>query len=211
MRSAEPQGAGWSGSSPRASSSIRCTSSQPARKPATNQLFDQPRFQPLPAELAIIIPTFNEALNVPLLVDAVEAALPDVAWELVFVDDNSPDGTASEVRRIAMEDARVRIVHRFGRRGLSSACVEGILATAAPVVAIMDGDMQHDEGALASMYERIRQGDIDLVVGSRDLESDPMGAYSRRRLMLSQVATRLAARLVRTPMSDPMSGFFMIT
>jgi dolichol-phosphate mannosyltransferase len=179
--------------------------------PASNQLFDRPRFHPLPAELAIIVPTFNEALNVPLLVGAIEAALSDVAWELVFVDDNSPDGTASEVRRIAMEDARVRIVHRYGRRGLSSACVEGILATAAPVVAIMDGDMQHDERALAGMYERIRHGKIDLVVGSRDLAADPMGAYSRKRLMLSQVATRLATRLVRAPMSDPMSGFFMIT
>src|SRR5438105_5534833 len=153
----------------------------------SRRLRDQSRLQRLPAALAIVVPTFNEALNVRLLVGAVEAALPGVAWELVFVDDNSPDGTASEVRRIAMEDARVRIVHRFGRRGLSSACVEGILATAAPVVAIMDGDMQHDESALASMYERIRRGDIDLVVGSRDLESDPMGAYSRTRLMLSQV------------------------
>src|SRR5438067_10157129 len=173
--------------------------------PASNQLFDQPRFQPLPAELAIIIPTFNEALNVPLLVSAVESALPDVAWELVFVDDNSPDGTASEVRNIAMQDARVRIVHRYGRRGLSSACVEGILASAAPVVAVMDGDMQHDEHALADMYARISQGDVDLVVGSRDLEGGPMGAYSRKRLMLSQVATRLATRLIRAPMSDPMS------
>jgi dolichol-phosphate mannosyltransferase len=162
----------------------------------SRRLRDQSRLQRLPAALAIVVPTFNEALNVRLLVGAVEAALPGVAWELVFVDDDSPDGTASEVRRVAMEDARVRIVHRYGRRGLSSACVEGILATAAPIVAIMDGDMQHDERALASMY---------------DLAADPMGAYSRRRLMLSQVATRLAARLVRTPMSDPMSGFFMIT
>lgn len=164
-----------------------------------------------PAELAIIVPTFNEIDNVPLLVRAVERALPNVAWELVFVDDNSPDGTASEVRKIAMRDARVRIVHRFGRRGLSSACVEGILATAAPYVAVMDGDLQHDERTLADMFRRIRSGDVDLVVGSRDLASDRIDGLSHVRLRLSQTATALAARLVKAPISDPMSGFFMIT
>ena len=171
---------------------------------------DQSRLSRLPAQLAIIIPTFNEVENVPLLVSAVEKALPDVSWELVFVDDDSPDGTASEVRDIAMQDARVRVVHRFGRRGLSSACVEGIMATAAPFVAIMDGDMQHDERALAAMYARISQSDVDLVVGCRDVEGGG-GAYSKKRLALSLLATKLAMRLVRAPMSDPMSGFFMIS
>ena len=113
----------------------------------------------LPAELAIVIPVFNEAANVPLLVDAVAKALTDIAWEMVFVDDDFPDGTASEVRALAMQDARVRIVHRFGRRGLSSASVEGILATAAPIVAVMDGDLQHDERLLAAMFDRIKEGD----------------------------------------------------
>ena len=164
----------------------------------------------LPAELAIIVPTFNEVQNVPLLVSAVEQALPEVAWELVFVDDDSPDGTAAEVRGIAQRDARVRIVHRYGRRGLSSACVEGILASAAPIVAVMDGDMQHDEHVLAQMFDRISGDDVDLVIGSRFLGGGPAGAYSKKRLMLSKVATNLAARLVGTPMSDPMSGFFMI-
>lgn len=163
------------------------------------------------AELAIIVPTFNEARNVPLLAKAVAEALPQIAWELVFVDDNSPDGTANEVRSLALQDPRVRIVHRFGRRGLSSACVEGILATAAPVVAVMDGDMQHDERVLAEMFDRIRQGDVDLVIGSRFLEGTPSGAYSRKRLMLSELATKLATRLVGSPMSDPMAGFFIIT
>lgn len=167
--------------------------------------------QRFPAELAIIVPTFNEVRNVPLLAGAVEKALPDISWELIFVDDDSPDGTAKEVRSLAVRDARVRIVHRFARRGLSSACVEGIMATAAPVVAVMDGDMQHDERVLAEMFNRIEQGDIDLVVGSRFLEGGPTGAYSNKRLMLSQLATRLATRLVGSPMSDPMSGYFMMT
>jgi dolichol-phosphate mannosyltransferase len=176
-----------------------------------SRIFSQWASQRVPAELAIVVPTFNEIQNVPLLVRAVERALPDVAWELVFVDDNSPDGTASEVRKIAMQDARIRIVHRYGRRGLSSACVEGILATAAPYVAVMDGDMQHDEQALAEMFGRIRHGDVDLVVGSRYLAGRQTDGLSEYRLKLSRAATNLATQLVRTPMSDPMSGFFMLT
>jgi dolichol-phosphate mannosyltransferase len=165
----------------------------------------------VPAELAIIVPTFNEVRNIPLLVNAVAEALPSIGWELVFVDDNSPDGTAREVRRMAMKDARIRIVHRYGRRGLSSACVEGIMATAAPIIAVMDGDMQHDERMLAQMFDRIGQGDVDLVIGSRFLEGGFAGAYSNKRLMLSRLATKLATKLVGTPMSDPMSGYFMMT
>jgi len=164
----------------------------------------------LPAQLAIIVPTFNESQNVGLLVDLVDKALPDVPWELVFVDDNSPDGTAEAVRNLALADSRVRVVHRVGRRGLSSACVEGILATSAPYVAIMDADLQHDETILKAMFERISQGDVDLVVGSRYVEGGGMGEWSENRIKMSQFATKLALRLTQTPISDPMSGFMMM-
>ena len=165
----------------------------------------------LPAELAVVLPAFNEVRNVPLLIQALDVALDGVAWEAVFVDDNSPDGTADEVRRLAREDPRVRIVQRYGRRGLSSACVEGIMATAAPYVAVMDADMQHDERALLAMLRRIREGDVDLVVGSRNIDGGGMGEFARHRVAMSRFATRLATRLTRTPISDPMSGFFMLT
>jgi len=92
------------------------------------------------AELSIVVPTFNERDNVVAVISAVAEALSGIAWEIIFVDDNSPDETASIVRQIAQTDPRVRCLHRFGRRGLSSACVEGILSTAAPVVAVMDAD-----------------------------------------------------------------------
>lgn len=164
-----------------------------------------------PAELSIVIPTFNEVRNIAPLVDAIGKALGDTRWEVVYVDDNSPDGTAAEVRRIAQTNARVRIVHRCGRRGLSSACVEGILATASPIVAVMDADLQHDESILGEMLARIRKGDVDLVVGSRYVEGGGTGDWSRRRVAMSRFATRLATRLTRTPISDPMSGFFMMT
>jgi len=164
----------------------------------------------LPAELSIVTPTFNEAANVPLLVEAVAAALPGVRWEIIFVDDNSPDGTSDMVREIAQRDARVRIVHRYGRRGLSSACIEGILASSAPYVAVMDSDMQHDERILGTMFARLKQGDVDLVIGSRYVEGGSTGEWSKYRRWASRVATRLASRLTRVHIDDPMSGFFMV-
>jgi len=164
----------------------------------------------LPAELSIVTPTFCEAENVALLVDAVAVALPGVRWEIIFVDDNSPDGTSDTVRAIAQRDARVRVVHRYGRRGLSSACIEGILSSSAPYVAVMDSDMQHDEAILGQMLERLKQGDVDLVVGSRYTEGGSTGDWSRSRLFASRLATRLASRLTRTHIADPMSGFFMV-
>jgi dolichol-phosphate mannosyltransferase len=166
--------------------------------------------RPLPAQLAIIVPTWNERENVSLLVDLIDKALPGIAWELVIVDDDSPDGTAEAVRAMALDDPRVRILQRVGRRGLSSACVEGILATAAPYVAIMDADLQHDETILKTMFERVRQDDVDLVVGSRYAEGGGMGEWSESRQRMSRFATRLALRLTKTPISDPMSGFMMM-
>ena len=164
-----------------------------------------------PAELSIVTPTFNEADNVALLVDAVARALPGIRWEIIFVDDNSPDGTSDAVRGMAQRDARVRIVHRYGRRGLSGACIEGIMTSSAPFVAVMDSDLQHDETLLGPMLERLRQGDVDLVIGSRYAEGGSTGEWSKYRRWASHVATRLATRLTRgVEMHDPMSGFFMV-
>lgn len=166
---------------------------------------------PVPsAELAIIIPTFNEAANVELLVEAVDKAAPGIAWEMLFVDDHSPDGTAERVREIACCDPRVRIVHRYGRRGLSSACVEGIMASAAPYCIVMDADFQHDERIIPAMFAKIREGKADLVVASRYTDGGGFGAWDKRRIAISKLATRLATRLTGTVITDPMSGFFAI-
>ncbi|MFS0771535.1 glycosyltransferase [Sphingomonas sp. 1P08PE] len=165
----------------------------------------------LPADLAIVVPSFNEVGNVALLVDAVAATLAGERWEIVFVDDDSPDGTAAAVRALARRDPRVRIVHRFRRRGLSSACVEGIMASAAPYVAVIDADLQHDERLLPVMLRMLRADQADLVVGSRYAEGASMGEWSRGRIAASRLATRLATSLTRTPIGDPMSGFFMLT
>lgn len=163
-----------------------------------------------PAELSVIVPTFNEALNVPLLVKALDTALSGIAWEVIFVDDNSPDGTTAVVRKLAETDRRVRCIRRIGRRGLSGAAIEGILASSAHAVAVMDGDMQHDESLLPRMLDNIRKGD-DLVVATRYTDGGAMDAgFSGFRKKASQAATGLATRVLGITVSDPMSGFFMI-
>lgn len=165
---------------------------------------------PASLELSIVVPTFNESANVVELLRRLERTLGAGGWEAVFVDDDSPDGTAALVRSIARTDPRVRCVQRVGRRGLSSACIEGMLATAAPCIAVMDADLQHDESVLPAMLERLRSGEADLVVGTRYAEGGSTGDWDRRRAGLSRLAT-LSSRLVgAAKVSDPMSGFFML-
>lgn len=122
-------------------------------------------------ELCIVVPTFNEAGNVAVLVERLTEVLAGTDWEAVFVDDDSPDGTAARVRTLGRADGRVRCIRRIGRRGLSSATIEGMLSTSAPFVAVMDGDLQHDEALLPQMLDRLRSGAAELVIASRDRKS----------------------------------------
>lgn len=161
-------------------------------------------------ELAIIIPTYNERENVALLVERLKQVLDGVCWEAIFVDDDSPDGTADEVRRLGTADHQVRVVQRIGRRGLASACVEGMLATSARFVAVMDADLQHDESILPEMLAQIRRGDIDLVVATRNAAGGSKGELGKSRVLLSDVGAKLSALVSKTQLSDPMSGFFML-
>ncbi len=161
-------------------------------------------------ELAVVIPTFNEKANVPTLVARLDQALVGVNWEAIFVDDDSPDGTAAQAREIARIDPRVRVIQRIGRRGLSSACIEGMCATAAPVVAVIDGDLQHDETLLPAMLDLLRGDDLDVVVGSRFVAGGGTGDWDRDRVAKSALATRLSRRVLKVELSDPMSGFFAI-
>jgi dolichol-phosphate mannosyltransferase len=112
-------------------------------------------------ELTVVVPTFEERDNIAPLIARLAAALDGIAWEVVFVDDDSPDGTAAAVRAGARADRRVRIVQRLGRRGLSSACVEGMLSSAAPYIAVMDADLQHDETLLPQRLARLKAEELD--------------------------------------------------
>jgi dolichol-phosphate mannosyltransferase len=161
------------------------------------------------AELSIVVPTYKERGNVAELVRRLDAALAGIAWEAIFVDDNSPDGTAQAVKDLAAGDSRVRCLRRVGRRGLAGACIEGMLSSASPFVAVMDADLQHDEKVLPQMLARLKSG-ADLVAGTRYVEGGNAGSFSQRRGAISRLATRLTHRLVGTNLSDPMSGFFMM-
>ncbi|WP_419810160.1 glycosyltransferase family 2 protein [Sphingomonas sp.] len=164
-----------------------------------------------PLDLAVVVPTFNERGNVAELVSRLDRALAGRGWEVILVDDDSPDGTAEAARELARADPRVRVIQRIGRRGLSSACVEGMCATAAPVVAVIDGDLQHDETLLPAMLDRLTADpDLDLIVGSRFVEGGGTGEWDKDRVAKSALATRLARRVLKADLSDPMSGFFAI-
>src|ERR1700734_3011441 len=154
-------------------------------------------------DLTIVLPTFNESRNVGLLVDRLAGALAGIHYEIIFVDYDSPDGTADVVRRLAQEQDHVRVLQRIGRRGLSSACIEGILAASAPFVAVMDADLQHDESALPEMLRRIRDENLDLVVASRNVAGGSMGEFASWRIKLSQLGKRLSMMGAEHQLSDP--------
>jgi dolichol-phosphate mannosyltransferase len=164
-----------------------------------------------PLEVSIVVPTFNERDNVLPLLERLRTVLHGTVFEVIFVDDDSPDGTAEVVRQIARTEPRVRVIQRIGRRGLASAGLEGMLSASAPYLAIMDADLQHDESALPLMLEKIRSGMYDLVVGSRNIQGGGMGGFAPERVALSQLGRRVSKLVSRHELSDPMSGFFMLT
>jgi dolichol-phosphate mannosyltransferase len=161
-------------------------------------------------ELSVVVPTFNERDNVTVLYRRLDATLKDVAWEVIFVDDNSPDGTWEVVRGLAQKDSRVRCLRRIGRRGLSGACIEGILAASAPYAAVIDADLQHDETQLPKMAGLLQRGEAELVVGSRYVEGGSADSFDKGRAGISAFATKVARRVLKVEIADPMSGFFMI-
>lgn len=165
---------------------------------------------PASAELTIVVPVFRERDNLSALVAEVQSTLQGVRWEIIFVDDDSPDGTAERARQIAAENPQVRCLQRIGRRGLSTACIEGMLASSAPYVAVMDGDLQHDPAILPRMLECLRATDTDLVVGSRHVEGGGLGDWDRKRARVSQLATWMGRSVIPATLRDPMSGYFML-
>jgi dolichol-phosphate mannosyltransferase len=172
----------------------------------------QAQDSPLPAgpELTVVIPTLNERENIGPLVDLLDAALDTVSWEVIFVDDDSPDGTAEQIRQIGRRDRRVRCLQRIGRRGLTTACIEGALAASARYIAVMDADMQHDEKLLPQMLAILKSEPVDLVIGSRYVTGGGIGGWDTARANMSAFAARLSRIICKAEIADPMSGFFML-
>ena len=163
-----------------------------------------------PLELTVVIPTLNEAGNVEPLLDKLGVALAGIEWEAIFVDDGSTDGTPDLLTRIAQTDRRVRMVRRIGRRGLSSAVVEGALASTTPIIAVIDADLQHDERILPDLYRAIADDGNELAIGTRYAGNGSTGEWDDQRLRISRFATALASPIMKTRLSDPMSGFFAV-
>jgi dolichol-phosphate mannosyltransferase len=161
-------------------------------------------------ELSVVLPTYKERANVAELIRRLDATLAGIAWEAIFVDDNSPDGTADAAKAIAATDSRVRCLRRVGRRGLAGACIEGMLSSSAPYVAVMDADLQHDESVLTAMLDTLRSGEADLVAASRHIEGGSAASFGKSRGAISSFATTLTRRILSVPLTDPMSGFFMM-
>jgi len=162
-------------------------------------------------QLAVILPTYNESRNIASMVDRLDKALAGIAWEAIFVDDNSPDGTAEVARQIGRTDPRIRVIERIGRRGLASAAIEGMCATAAPIVAVMDSDHQHDPALLPPMLAAITSGECDVAYASRFAEGASTEAWGRPdRVKASGLANAIARKVTGVQLTDPMSGFFML-
>jgi dolichol-phosphate mannosyltransferase len=162
-------------------------------------------------ELTIVIPTVNERANLVPLLGALASALGGLDYEVIFVDDDSGDGTSAAARDIAQADPRVRLIQRIGRRGLASAVIEGMLASSAPCLAVMDGDLQHDEAILPAMLGKLRREGLDMVVATRHREGGSMGEMPPHRAALSRLGRRLSSLVCHAELSDPMSGYFVVT
>jgi dolichol-phosphate mannosyltransferase len=164
-----------------------------------------------PLELAIVIPTFEERSNIRPVLDGLAAALAGIQYEVIFVDDDSGDGTADCIREIASTSHNIRVIQRVHRRGLASACLEGMMATAAPYIAVMDADLQHDERILPQMLTKLKSDRLDVVVATRNASGGGMGNFAWHRVLLSNLGRRLSKLILRTHLNDPMSGFFVVT
>ncbi len=194
-------------STPIMEESVSLRPPQPVVEPVVRE---ERRIQRPGPVLSIVVPTFNERDNVRALVAELEQTLRGREWEVIFVDDDSPDGTADVVRALGRENARVRCIQRIGRRGLASACVEGMLGSVAPYLAVMDGDLQHDARILPQMLACLERGDAELVVGSRYVQGGSVGAWTGGRRFISRLATTLGRAVVPPSLMDPMSGYFAL-
>jgi dolichol-phosphate mannosyltransferase len=160
-------------------------------------------------ELTVVVPAFRERDNIPRLLAALEKALAGIDWETIVVVDDAFDGSEELVRQRAQQDRRVRCIQRIGRRGLASACIEGMLASSAPYLAVLDADLQHDEALVPALLAAAKTQQADLVVASRYLEGGSTGGLAAQRVHMSRMAGAVS-KLLCKGLTDPMSGFFLV-
>ena len=145
--------------------------------------------------LSIITPTYNEAQNVERFIRSIEETINVSDYEIIFVDDNSEDETYDVIKKIAANKSRIRCIRRIGRRGLSSAVIEGCLSSSSKLLLIMDSDLQHDEKKIPQMIKMLQEDELELVIASRFLKNNTTEALSRYRNLLSATANFLANKI----------------
>ncbi len=161
-------------------------------------------------DVSIVTPTFNEHQNVPRLYELLAETLVDYRWELIVVDDNSPDRTWEAARALREQHNNLQVMRRVRSRGLSSACIEGVQMASGKYTVVMDADLQHDETKIPEMLERLKQG-ADLVIGSRFADNaSAEGLSSKRREMMSRFGNLLSRIFIRQQLTDPLTGFFAL-
>jgi len=162
-------------------------------------------------DISVIIPTYNESENLPILLERVSTALRDLDHEVVIVDDDSPDGTWRIAEDLTATYPTLRVIRRIDAKGLSSAVTTGMLQATGRVLAVMDADLQHDEGILPEMHHQVANEGHDVAVGSRETEGGSYGEWSTSRKLVSFGAKLLAKWALGPQVKDPMSGFFAIS
>lgn len=161
-------------------------------------------------ELSIVVPTFNESGNVAPLYHEIQNSLKDSKYEIVFVDDDSQDGTVDEINSLVEQYDNVRLIRRINKRGLSSACIEGFAFSNSKYLAVIDADLQHDPVLLGTMLQKMQSEKLDLIIASRFLEGSHITGLSRTREKISAFGNFISTVVTGVKLSDPLSGYFMI-
>lgn len=161
-------------------------------------------------ELGIVLPSYNERDNIVPVLSGLRKALSNLSYEVILVDDDSEDGTADHARAVAVDFPELRVIQRINRSGLASACLEGMMASHAPFLAVMDCDLQHDERILPEMLATLKRDHLDVVIGTRHAEGGGVGEFAAHRQFISDSGRRLSQLIFKENVSDPMSGFFVL-
>jgi dolichol-phosphate mannosyltransferase len=179
--------------------------------PADTEQDLEPARRPLGTpELGIVLPSYNERDNIVPVLDGLRKVLASVPYEVILVDDDSEDGTADYARTVAADFPELRVIQRINRGGLASACIEGMMASHAPFLAVMDCDLQHDERILPDMLATLKRDHLDIVIGTRHADGGGVGEFAAHRQFISDAGRRLSQLIFRERVSDPMSGFFVL-
>ena len=163
--------------------------------------------------ISIVIPTFNEVKNIIPLLKNLISLINNFEYEIIIVDDDSPDGTAEEINKYMKLNQKIKLITRLGRSGLSSAIKEGLIFAQGKYLLVLDGDGQHDPSFVLDMLKEIKDSQSDLVIGSRFLSSSNLEGLSNKRSLGSKIANKLASISLHknySKLTDYLSGCFCL-